>query len=136
MFILQEFRLIQQFSLNPHFIPTKDFDFVRPEDATIGLHGVVTGCLYGTSLRLSLALCGDFVIAAKCVDDGAASVLIDVMCHHHANPELVASCLRSLYYIAEAEHLVMRMVTELDFVRAGCDLVVIGNDSAVSMWLD
>ncbi len=49
-------------------------------------------------------------------EDGAGSALVDTMCHHHANPELVASCLRSLYYIAEAGFLVARMVTELDFV--------------------
>jgi hypothetical protein len=39
------------------------------------------------------------------------------MCHHHNNPELVASCLRSLYYITEAEFLVHKLVTELDFAK-------------------
>lgn len=49
--------------------------------------------------------------------DGAAKTLIDVMCHHHNNPELVASCLRSLYYITEAEFLVHKLITELDFAK-------------------
>lgn len=49
-------------------------------------------------------------------DDGGARTLIESMAKNHTNADLIASCLRSLNYIAEVPALAERMVFELDMV--------------------